>query len=110
MANFNKPRHGLSKELVTELCNLYISGKPIEQLSQIYKISYAQTYLILQSNKIKMRSNREDYAKFIYNVNYFSQINTEDKAYFLGLLFADGNISKKRNSVTISLKLSDSHI
>lgn len=45
-----------------------------------------------------------------FNQNYFDVINTEDKAYFLGLLFADGNVYLKRNRVQITLANQDSYI
>lgn len=45
-----------------------------------------------------------------FNDNYFETIDTEDKAYFLGLLFADGNIYVKRNRVQITLANEDAYI
>lgn len=41
----------------------------------------------------------------IYNldVNYFDEITTEDRAYFMGLLLADGHISKL-NSIMLTMK------
>lgn len=46
----------------------------------------------------------------VYDVdmNYFKQINTENKAYFLGLLYADGGNTGK--SVSLSLEQKDKHI
>jgi hypothetical protein len=49
-----------------------------------------------------------------YNENYFEKIDTEDKAYFLGLIFADGCIVydpiKFRYNVLITLHPKDVHI
>ena len=45
-----------------------------------------------------------------FNQDYFNVIDTEDKAYFLGLLFADGNVYMKRNRVQITLANEDSYI
>lgn len=45
--------------------------------------------------------------KFNINHNYFDEINTEEKAYFLGLLFADGCVSKRYNYIRLGLKESD---
>lgn len=45
------------------------------------------------------------------NHDYFSCIDTEDKAYFLGLLLADGTINKRREEYTIvSLHVSQQDI
>lgn len=54
---------------------------------------------------IKRRSKN----KFL-NEDYFSSIDTEEKAYILGLLFTDGNVSlddKRQPNIRLSLKLSD---
>lgn len=50
--------------------------------------------------------------KRVYNFNddYFETIDTEDKAYFLGLLFADGNVYTARNRVQITLANEDIYI
>lgn len=45
-----------------------------------------------------------------FNDDYFETIDSEDKAYFLGLLFADGNIYTARNRVQITLANEDSYI
>jgi hypothetical protein len=50
----------------------------------------------------------------IYNENYFEKIDTEDKAYFLGFIFADGCVtfdtSKYRYQITIKIHSKDKHI
>jgi hypothetical protein len=61
---------------------------------------------------------REDFnKKYHYNENYFQNIDTEAKAYFLGFVFADGGIYiRKRSefwiekSFTINLAEQDRHI
>jgi intein/homing endonuclease len=45
-----------------------------------------------------------------FNDDYFEKIDSEDKAYFLGLLFADGNVYLKRNRVQLTLANEDSYI
>jgi hypothetical protein len=45
-----------------------------------------------------------------FNDDYFEKIDTEDKAYFLGLLFADGNVYLKRYRVQITLANEDAYI
>lgn len=49
------------------------------------------------------------------NDNYFKKINSEDKAYFLGLIATDGSLSsdlkdEKRRKLSIHLKAEDVHI
>lgn len=49
-------------------------------------------------------------SKYEYNHDYFENINSEDKAYWLGFIYADGCVSKneKINSCEISIKLQKS--
>ena len=42
--------------------------------------------------------------KYKINETYFEKIDTEDKSYFLGLIFADGYLNEKRKYVSISLQ------
>ena len=45
--------------------------------------------------------------KYNVNDNFFDNIDTEEKAYVLGFLFADGCIYKKRSQVYIKLNRKD---
>ena len=51
-------------------------------------------------------------GKLIMNENYFEKIDTERKAYWLGLLYADGSMVIKRNSynLLIALKADDGYL
>lgn len=44
------------------------------------------------------------------NKNYFKTIDSEDKAYFLGFLLADGNISKTSNRLCFTINSDDDYI
>lgn len=60
----------------------------------------------LSEENLYSRGRREDF----FNENYFEKIDSEDKAYFLGLLYADGNIYLKRRRVQITLQNEDAYI
>ena len=47
------------------------------------------------------------YTKYSFDRNYFKEINTEEKAYWLGFIAADGCVSAKMNSIRVDLKSSD---
>lgn len=44
------------------------------------------------------------------NENIFREINTKEKAYWLGFLYSDGNISKKGNRIGFCLSIKDKQI
>lgn len=59
-----------------------------------------------QTGKRKKKSG-EIYSFMQYNDRYFQVIDTADKAYFLGLLASDGNISPRLTAARIALQSSD---
>jgi hypothetical protein len=48
--------------------------------------------------------------KYKLNENYFELINSEEKAYFLGFLFADGYVNEKLNMIDLTLHNKDREI
>lgn len=62
-----------------------------------------------------MQSSPHKNRKYSVNEQYFNTIDTPEKAYWLGLLWADGNISKTTprssspNRLRLSLKADESH-
>lgn len=48
--------------------------------------------------------------KYSLNENYFDEIDNEEKAYILGLYFADGYNNRKRNNIVLNLQERDKDI
>ena len=53
---------------------------------------------------------RKHYFKYKFNENYFEKIDSEDKAYFLGLFYADACNSNSGNIISIGLQKRDKGI
>ena len=84
----------ISKETELEIIRLYDQGLSFEKIGKILDLSWATGAKLFKKIGKECRNNT-DYSK---NINldraYFDTINTEEKAYWLGFLFADGNVYK----------------
>lgn len=95
----------------TVLFTKYESGKYTgADLAKKYPISLTAINGLLRRNGYKAKSQSELQRKYNIDETFFDVINTEEKAYFLGLLYADGCNATKRNAVILSLKEDDKEI
>ena len=87
-------RH-LSSEEIQEIVSLYQEGASSNKLQRQFRLQHSDIKEILLAQGIQVRTHRESRIKYKRNENYFSQIDTPDKAYWLGFIYADGFITKK---------------
>lgn len=86
----------------------YKAGKSCYELAKICKCTPQSIFAILKKNNIKRRTLSEACRKYKHDRHYFDVIDTEPKAYFLGLLYADGNVFQ--DVVSIALQQPDKSI
>ena len=88
-----------------EIINLYLNGSSMMEISKLcgYK-SDRQIRNILKTNNISSRSSAGSKNMHL-NHNYFENIDTEYKAYFLGLMLSDGCVSDRHNNRQSSIQL-----
>lgn len=87
-----------TQEQRKEICRLYIEEKKgLQNIGNLFNSAQSTIKRILTEEGITLRSHRESKKKYDYDETYFSQINTPDKAYWLGFLYADGFICKTGN-------------
>ena len=82
----------------------YKNGKTLKEISKIFKVPIKVIKKNLINNGIKIIRKNTMYE---LNGKIFEHIDTEEKAYWLGFIFADGNISKSRPTFAINLQYSD---
>lgn len=93
------------KSIIIKLYNQNISSV---QIAKQLKISTGSVLRVLKSSNIEIRDSTYCQKRIFLTEDYFENIDSKDKAYFLGLLMADGCISENR--VIISLQEEDGYI
>lgn len=87
----------------------YLAGATAKDSAALFGYSYAACFNALKRNGIKARSFSEVRRQRKIDETYFDQIDTEEKAYWLGFITADGAVSGKM--LLLSQKVDDaSHL
>lgn len=80
-------------------------------LGQQYRSNILPIFSIIFSNLVYKSLERQNMkAKYTLNENFFDEIDTEEKAYFLGFLYADGYNQEKGHKIIINLQARDKNI
>lgn len=93
-----------------EICQMYHDGSSASSIAKKLGTHTSTICSILKRRGIEIRPTKNYIRKYSVNENYFDTIDSEDKAYFLGLLFADGYNSENRGYIRICLQEEDKHI
>ena len=98
-----------SEEQILEMYNKYINGDSSIKIAKEYNTSASTIMSLFKSRKMSTRNCSVAAQKYKVDNTFFSDINTEEKAYWLGFIYADGYIStvNKRNTFGIALALKD---
>lgn len=109
-----KHKYNYYKDLISEIdtiIDLYVNqNKSTPQIAKEYNTDKGVIRYILRKNNIKLRAYRGSDKNYTVDEHYFDKINTPNKAYILGLLYADGNNSLKYNRIKLSLWDEDKQI
>ena len=86
----------LTEKEIEDIIRLYTEEKmSINKLKPMFKLQHEDIKQVLIDNGIQPRSHRDSRKSYDYDETYFSNINTPDKAYWLGFIYADGFITKR---------------
>lgn len=91
-----------------KIAELYNNGMSSVQIGTEYGCDYKTIIRIL--DKLNINRDTSKYREYNLNTNYFDVIDTQDKAYILGFLYADGCVSLSRRTISLSLQESDMEI
>ncbi len=98
------------KKDLLKIGNRFKKGEDLSEIAKEYNGTYGGLYTSLK--RIGFQFGKNGFRKRKYDLDdyYFDNINTQEKAYFLGYLYADGNVSKKRNELILNLNKKDKNI
>ena len=92
-----------TEELKNEIFDLYNQGKNAKEIARELGFKYHQPiYNFFKKYNIKHRE-RVFNRRYTLNESYFRVINTEEKAYILGFICADGYIGQDRLNICLSV-------
>jgi hypothetical protein len=93
----------MNKTLEKEIIELS-KTKSQKEIAFIFKKNIYEIRQTLKDNGIKRKKSRLNMSHLTLNIDYFKEINSPDKAYWLGYICADGNITKNNNKVSLVSK------
>lgn len=101
----------VSPDDINKIIDQYSSGISSEIIASNLGINGSTVCRILKRNKIEIRPSTQNKRQYKIKDDFFNTINTEEKAYILGLLYADGSVSTKGgSSIKITLEIGDKDI
>lgn len=111
-----RTRGGIDPIDKTWVAQQYKSGMTMQEIADAHNVSTGAIKLYLNEQGVKRRTRNEHYNPNLQH-DFFSQIDTERKAYFLGYLITDGCVyppDPKNNrpypTITMQLHHKDSYI
>lgn len=78
------------------------SSKSTKEIKEYTGLSITTIMRVLKRNNIKNKTSK----LYSYNYDFFENIDSEEKSYWLGFLYADGYVRKRNISSELRLKLS----
>ena len=96
-----------SPEHIENILNLYtIQNISISKIAKLYQVNDSVISRVLKENNIQIRTNNF-YKQKRFDETFFDVIDTEEKAYWLGFIYADGCVSHRENTDVFEIKLSE---
>ena len=108
--NINCTNIKIKKDEYDNIVNLYLSGCSLSQIADIYNTCGGTISKVLKCCGVDCRPPEESNRKYLFNEHYFDEVNTKNKAYILGLLYADGCNYPRNNGIRLELQERDKEI
>lgn len=97
----------MQNENSKEIIKMYCEGLSSVKISKHFDIKYQDVLNILKINNIEIRGRSSMNRKYTINENYFDIIDSKEKVYILGFLYADGYNHETKGSIVVSIHKKD---
>lgn len=85
-----------NQEIILNIITDYQNGKSLRQIEKDYQVTRQSVAIFLENKGIKTTKGNH-YRIYTHTYDFFENIDTEEKAYWLGFMFADGFINDCSN-------------
>lgn len=99
-------RDVFTKDQIEECKKRYTGGQNISVIARDMPRGVSRIRTLIKTD-VKMRSISESKRQYKRNSRYFNLIDTSEKAYWLGFLYADGYNDEQHGAISLSLKADD---
>ena len=103
IARSNKIDNDTEKDIIEK----YQNGISSEKIAEEYGFNSSTVCRVLKRNNVEIKGAKHFNRKYEINENYLEIIDTEDKAYFLGFMYADGHVYKRKSGFSLTLHNKD---
>lgn len=106
-----RPMNYINEQQIDEMVSLFQTGLyTYVDLGKKFGITGTQVGRLFSKRGIKARSLSEIFRKYPIKEDYFDNMDSPEKLYFLGWLYSDGYNNIRNNAVQLSLKEDDKDI
>ena len=86
----------LSEDIQNQIIEAYRNNMSLREIEKQFGATRATVSKFLEKQGIKTTKGNH-YRKYFHDIAFFEDINTEEKAYWLGFMYADGYIVNNEN-------------
>lgn len=93
-----------------KICDMYINGMSMDKIASLYGVSRTPIKRIFKEHNVQIRDDSHKGRIYSINESYFEKIDNPNKAYILGLFYADGMNKEDTGLIKIELQERDANI
>jgi hypothetical protein len=86
-----------------EVVQMYKNGSTLAEISEKFNVSSPTVGRCLDILSVNRRTLSESCSTYKYNIHFFDNIDTEQKAYVLGFYYGDGYNYENKNNIAIRI-------